>query len=404
MTSSPDKPDRVWGDGGLCRVPGEPVSAPQPFDEARHLEIVGNANGRVINFFEELASPEALERTVMTRLHPTRGLNRRTPPFVPPVQIETLHLLHLRDAYCGDNVVFDADRYFRLGRPYAGDHHRLYHKTETIHHIEAGVLISALMGDAFQHFILDAMPQLAIVLNLLESPGFEHLRIVSHSKAAPFARWFWEKTGLADRVVDKPLNALERHLVHADHVLFPYYSPEMEIRSLYPRGVMAPLQARLGLLDEPEADLLVYAGRTNVNRCVSDEAPILDVLEQLAAAHGLGFRHFHSQKDWDADFDLFRRARVVVGPHGAGLSNIAFAPPGAHVVEFIPISRASYRPKHQRLIAYHGLSQACSHHHWAIEPIHFAFDEPGMRVDAQHVAMLVARILGESDAASDRPA
>jgi capsular polysaccharide biosynthesis protein len=31
--------------------------------------------------------------------------------------------------------------------------------------------------------------------------------------------------------------------------------------------------------------------------------------------------------------DLFRRARVIVGPHGAGMMNILWSSPGTHVVE-----------------------------------------------------------------------
>jgi hypothetical protein len=34
--------------------------------------------------------------------------------------------------------------------------------------------------------------------------------------------------------------------------------------------------------------------------------------------------------------DCFRRARVVVGPHGAGLTNIAFCQPGTVLYEFVP--------------------------------------------------------------------
>ena len=32
--------------------------------------------------------------------------------------------------------------------------------------------------------------------------------------------------------------------------------------------------------------------------------------------------------------DLFKRAKVIMGPHGAGLSHMLFAAPGTHVLEF----------------------------------------------------------------------
>ncbi|KAJ4455081.1 hypothetical protein PAPYR_10060 [Paratrimastix pyriformis] len=31
---------------------------------------------------------------------------------------------------------------------------------------------------------------------------------------------------------------------------------------------------------------------------------------------------------------IFRRARVIVGPHGAGFANMVFAPPGTAIVEY----------------------------------------------------------------------
>jgi Glycosyltransferase 61 len=52
---------------------------------------------------------------------------------------------------------------------------------------------------------------------------------------------------------------------------------------------------------------------------------------------------------------LFSHARIIVGPFGAGFSNIVFSPPGARVVEFF--SPLCVRPN------YWALANACNHHY-----------------------------------------
>ncbi len=55
--------------------------------------------------------------------------------------------------------------------------------------------------------------------------------------------------------------------------------------------------------------------------------------------------------------DLFRAARAVIGPHGAGLSNVAFCEPGTILYEFIP--------EHYTNPCFARLAQATGLHYWA---------------------------------------
>jgi hypothetical protein len=54
--------------------------------------------------------------------------------------------------------------------------------------------------------------------------------------------------------------------------------------------------------------------------------------------------------------DLFRRAEIVVAPHGAALANILFCPPGTPVLELSP--DCEYRPFFNQMAAKLGLSHA----------------------------------------------
>lgn len=94
---------------------------------------------------------------------------------------------------------------------------------------------------------------------------------------------------------------------------------------------LAWLRARLApLLVPPErATDLVYASRREHPR-----RKLLNESEVEAALAPLGFHTIvPGEMSVREQIEAFSRARVVVAPHGAGLANMAFAPPGAALVE-----------------------------------------------------------------------
>ncbi|MEM1281777.1 MAG: glycosyltransferase family 61 protein, partial [Cyanobacteria bacterium P01_H01_bin.152] len=66
-------------------------------------------------------------------------------------------------------------------------------------------------------------------------------------------------------------------------------------------------------------------------RCVQQEEELIAVLHNL-----LGERLvvFTGQQPLSEQIDIFRQAGLVIGPHGAGLTNILYCRPGTRVVEF----------------------------------------------------------------------
>jgi capsular polysaccharide biosynthesis protein len=55
---------------------------------------------------------------------------------------------------------------------------------------------------------------------------------------------------------------------------------------------------------------------------------------------------------------LMRRTAVMVAPHGAGLTNMLFCPPGAHVVEIADLSFPNPN--------FYALASALNHHYWLV--------------------------------------
>ena len=72
----------------------------------------------------------------------------------------------------------------------------------------------------------------------------------------------------------------------------------------------------------------IYISRSRATRSLPHEAKLESKLRDR------GFRVLHLEDlTWAEQVAIFRAARVVVAPHGAGLSNLVFSEPGIHVIE-----------------------------------------------------------------------
>jgi len=86
-----------------------------------------------------------------------------------------------------------------------------------------------------------------------------------------------------------------------------------------------------------------------------------------------------------------RRAKVIVGPHGGAFANIAFAKPGTHIIEFLPVYDIIHDPVNSGR-HYWGLAQAASQDYWAVTPDEFCFDGP-MVVDLNQLNQILDQVL-----------
>ena len=79
---------------------------------------------------------------------------------------------------------------------------------------------------------------------------------------------------------------------------------------------------------------MVLVRRTR-GRGLTAHADVATGLQRLAQQYGLGFQEFSDNPvpSWTDTMGIFRRARLIVAPHGAGLSNLIYAEPGAFVIE-----------------------------------------------------------------------
>jgi len=362
-----------------------------PAGNEERLRIVTAVEKQTVRALAEIPPDRVTVRRVTSVLQPPR--------FIRPSELEgwrsqltTAFLLHLPDAFIGDTVVFDRERYYTMGRWWLGREWRDYLETREVRHVDAAVSIGAWCGDAFQHFVLDALPALAAVIDLLETPELAHVRIVSHNDTSRAAQWFWSRLGLSGRIVSKPFNLQSGFVIHADLVLFPQFEPNLDQLGFYPRGTLRPIQRRLGALEPANQDLVVYLQR-HESRSVANEEALLSRVRRVLEGTGLTLHVFHGAGDPGATVDLMKRAAIVFGPHGGAFANLVFASPGTQVIEFVPSRRFLHGEKNLRLSMYYGLAQAAGMDYWLIEPERFYHDRPGMVVDVDEVAEIIGGIV-----------
>ena len=155
---------------------------------------------------------------------------------------------------------------------------------------------------------------------------------------------FVSDTMFVKRLISSPVGM--RHLRGWDHV-----------RPVFDR-MIANAQA---MRDGRPTPKHIYVSRTDAHR-----RPLRNeiALQEALAERGFTICVLSQMPLWEQAV-LFHDAKLIVGPHGAGLANMVFARPGTHVVELMPIIEGTYRLRfnYMRLSMLRGL-----HHHAWLEP------------------------------------
>jgi hypothetical protein len=181
-------------------------------------------------------------------------------------------------------------------------------------------VIAARCDAAYYHFLIDALPRLAI-LEQLEPPP-ERLYIPA---SLSFQRQLIELLGIdPERVIDSDqIRHLEAELLVVPGV------PDAHLRT--PSWIVPFLRDRLlpsSARRAPGRRIYITRGGKRGNRIVINEAEVIGALSEL------GFTVIDPGAMPVAEqIRTFAQADWIVGPHGGALTNLAFASPGASVVE-----------------------------------------------------------------------
>lgn len=191
------------------------------------------------------------------------------------------------------------------------------------------ILSDHFTGDNYCHWTLDWIPRILLAQEF--GGGFDWL-FVRASRNAFQLRWFEKlginpfkiifEDGLAWYALDEFIYA-DNGNIAATH---PAYGGHPEIL----RRIRRAVQAGAPESGPPLARRLYISRGDSTGRAILNEAEVVAMLGQR------GFETVSLSKlSLDEQVALFGSAEIVVGTHGAGLTNLIFLPPNAIVVELL---------------------------------------------------------------------
>jgi capsular polysaccharide biosynthesis protein len=185
-------------------------------------------------------------------------------------------------------------------------------------------LLAAASGANYYHWLFESLPRLW----LLEQAGVD-LNSIDHfllnEEQSPFHGQTLERLGVAP---GKLMPARKDRVLRCEHLVVPSLPADPMV---YPGWSLAFLRERLLPVSGPvNMERIFISRRHAVRRKLLNESEIEDRLRSA------GFKTIAlEQHSFAEQIGLFVSAKVIVAPHGAGLSNLVFSLPGTKVVELV---------------------------------------------------------------------
>ncbi len=195
--------------------------------------------------------------------------------------------------------------------------------------------LGSLGAGGYYHFLLEALPRWQ-----LARPWIHRIdHILANGRQDSFHRHFLEAAGVPlDRV-----RWLTPHAhFHCEQLLFTNdLSHDTQPTPWLVETVRAALDCTSPPAPSGQPRRLWISRQDADSRHLTWEKSLLERLTDFESVE-------LSRLNASAQIALFQSANVVAGPHGAGLTNVVFSPPGVKLVEFFPDT--ADRPQFSRLV------------------------------------------------------
>lgn len=199
-----------------------------------------------------------------------------------------------------------------------------------------------LLGGAenYYHWLVDFLPRVSMIE---ECPELKDLPVIVNHNFKSFQKRSLELVGFdTSRLVhSKAYHLIKSTDLYVPHLLgrqfedynMPAWMDPMLNAFVYKwlRQKFAPL---MGLNPNTPRRIFISREGANFRKCVNES-------EIFAIAQKFGFEKLDNEKlTFDEQINTYANAEVVMGPHGAGFTNMVFAPQNATLIELLPKDRA----------------------------------------------------------------
>lgn len=223
-------------------------------------------------------------------------------------------------------LIFDLSQEYdsELNRMLEAEEHPVFQtwNDPKLQHLEGTVAVLTFCGSHnYFHWMYDVIPRLA----MLHASGASYSCIIMNPNPyGPFVEQTWAMLGISESFV---IRIKPESYYQADRLIVP----SLMMNSHYPPWATDTLRKFLlphrdTTLISPER-IYISRGKTITRRVVNEEEVIHCLKEFNVVPIYL--------EDWTVaeQIQIFASAEVIVGPHGAGLANLAFCQPGTRVIE-----------------------------------------------------------------------
>lgn len=185
-------------------------------------------------------------------------------------------------------------------------------------------LLAAASGANYYHWLLESLPRLW----LLEQAGVDLNsinRFLLNEEQSPFHSQTLERLGVAP---GKLMSCRKDQVLRCIHLVVSSLPADPMV---YPGWALAFLRERFLPAAAPMNVERIFISRRHALR-----RRLLNETEIEAGLRAAGFKTVVlEQQSFAEQIGLFASARIIVAPHGAGLSNLVFSEPGTRVVELV---------------------------------------------------------------------
>ncbi len=188
------------------------------------------------------------------------------------------------------------------------------------------VLAHPVAYDNYGHWLFDVLPK----LGLLERAGFTPDKIDHYAIGYRGLKFQLETLKAAGISPDKIIPFDQKSYIQADQLLLPFLSTYQD--QVHQPSTIDYVRRLAGIGNVPQSgERLLFISREDASfRRLIQEREIRPALESLGfefiTLAGVGLAQ---------TADLFKQAKLVVGPTGSGLMSVAFCPSSAQVVEIV---------------------------------------------------------------------
>ena len=178
-------------------------------------------------------------------------------------------------------------------------------------------VVATTLSSGYSHWLLEELPRLLA----LKGTGFES--VIAHSNSG-FSREAFASSGVSAHIIEP---ARYSHFT-CEQLIVPSLIGHPGFPTTETVRLLDEFTARLGRTRDGCGEKL-YISREGARR-----RRVLNDDELWRCLESRGFAKILTENlGWSDQIALFREAKVIVAPHGAGLANLVFCRPGTRVVE-----------------------------------------------------------------------